>query len=87
MNEIKIATLREEIDFQFANVLHWRQGTGQTCGAGEKYQRRQRRLREIRAAQRALDCEGDNCASLRVDPRSPGGGLRLTDSGPRWCKP
>ena len=31
MNEIKIATLREEIDsFQFANVLYWRQGTGQT---------------------------------------------------------
>jgi hypothetical protein len=63
MNETKIAALREEIDAtHFANVLYWREGRQHSPEAVAEYERRQRRLREIKAAQLALACEGDNCA-------------------------
>jgi hypothetical protein len=62
MTETEITILREEIDaIQFANVLYWRQGKHSREATGEYYWR-QRRLREITAGQRALACEGDNCA-------------------------
>jgi hypothetical protein len=40
----------DEIDsLHFANVLYWRQGTKQSREAKAQYQRRQDRLRDIRA--------------------------------------
>ena len=62
MTETKIALLREEIDaIHFANVLYWRHSTEHSREAIAEYEWRQRRLREIEAARRALVGEGNNC--------------------------
>jgi hypothetical protein len=63
MSETKIALLREEMNaIHFANVLYWRHSREHSREATAEYDQRQRRLREIAAARRALVCEGDNCA-------------------------
>jgi hypothetical protein len=55
MIETKITTSRiEEIDsLHFANILYWREGNEHSREARAEYQRRNDRLQEIRAAQRA----------------------------------
>jgi hypothetical protein len=59
ITKARLAVLREEIDsIHFTNVMYWREGTEHSVEARAEHKGRQRRLREIGAAQRALACEG-----------------------------
>ena len=55
MSETKLMSPKadEIASLQYANVLYWREGEKQSREAKAEYQRRQNRLREIRAIQLA----------------------------------